>query len=547
MTVVIFLKGLGVVVLAVVVLGNKRLLRYFRIRKYRGRKLRKRKSRILPEHLRAGTVRFGNDFLPESILTQHFLVAGTTGSGKSHVLRLLLESPLKDLKPGSDSRMFIFDAKGDTTAYLNRIGLQVPIYSLNPLESRAENPIAVSWDIGKDVTSPLRANNLANSMITGEASGTNGYFVKAARTVVAACIKSFIRHAGTDWRFSDLVYATTSLERMKQLLELDAVGQAIAESFLGENNTGYGVATTVCADMELYSPVAALWQRTSKRLSIREWLTDSSVLLMGEDETASASLGVLNQQIFTTFVEEVLMQNNSSTRRTGLCIDEAQLAECILRSGKLQRFAAKARSRGGCLFLAFQNIDGFHLAAGDSKAADSIIAQCSHKALLRQESYESAQWSSKLTGQYEALEVNYSHSADLQKGDTGSEQRVLRDTVLPSEFFSVPETNVNNGLTGYFVSAGLGVRRTTIPAQDIERIAVTDEEELEHAIVFRPEGDQWIRSWTLGDKQRLGLVREMEPKTNLTAAKTELVKKKKLRLSAVQKIEQLRMPKVADY
>jgi len=538
MTATFFLQCFVFFVLAVAVFGEKHLLRYFRLKKYsRGRKLEKRRAGITPAHLRAGPVRFGNDFLPESALTGHFLVAGTTGSGKSHILRLLLESPLKSMVTGSDSRLLIFDAKGETTAYLNRLEITVPIYSLNPLESRTDNPIAVAWDIGKDVTSPLRANNLANSMITGEAAGSNGYFVKAARVVVAACIKSFIRHAGTEWRFSDLVVATTSLERMKQLLEQDARGQAIAASFLGENNTGYGVATTVCADMELYSPVAALWQRASERLSIREWLTESSVLLLGENETASATLDTLNQQIFSVFVEETLMQTNSSTRRTGLCIDEAQLAECILRSGKLQRFAAKARSRGGWLSIAFQDIEGFRLAAGDTKAADSIIAQCSRKALLRQESFESAQWSSRL---------NYSHSADLQKGDAGSEQRVLRDAVLPSEFFSLPETNIKNGLTGYFLSFRLGVRRGTVPSEDVGRIVVTDIEEKEHAIVFRSDGDQWIRDWTLGDKQRLGLVREMEAKIGSPEKNIEQVKKKKLRLSAVQKIEQLRMPKVMD-
>lgn len=545
MEVVIFIaKGVGIVVLSIAVLGHRRWTRQLRISNYsRGRQLEKPKRNRGASTLSSGSaIRFGNDYLPESAATGHFLAAGTSGSGKSLVQRLLLESMLKNIWPGSDRRMLIFDAKGETTAYLNRIGVSAPIYSLNPFESRSENPIAVAWDIGKDITSPTRANNLSHSLIKGESSGTNGYFTKAARIVVAACMRSFIKHSGSDWVFSDLINATTSWERMKEVLERDAMGQQIAETFLGDNNTGYGVATTVVADMELYSPIAALWQRSSKRLSIRDWLKGDSIVLLGENETASATLDVLNEQIFTVFVEEVLMQSNSSAKRTGLWIDEAQEAGCILRSGKLQSFAAKARSRGGVLLLAFQDIEGFRVAAGDPKVADSIIAQCNYKALLRQESFESAEWASKLVGQFETIEVFRSESKDWHKGDPGSEQRVVRDAVLPSEFYSIAETNPENGLTGYFISSRLGARRMTIPSQDIAKIAVNDREEIQHAIVYRPETDQWLRDWTFNDKARLALNRQQQ-QVGERNVEQEQEKKTKLQLQARRTLEALQHPK----
>lgn len=542
--VLVVIKGAAIVLLVVAGLGHRRWLRQLRISQYsRGRQLEKpRRNRGAATSSGLSAIRFGNDCLPESAATGHFLAAGTSGSGKSHVQRLLLESMLKNIWPGSDKRMLIFDAKGETTAYLNRIGVTATIYSLNPFESRRENPIAVAWDIGKDITSPTRANNLSHSLIKGESSGANGYFTKAARIVVAACMRSFIKHSGTDWVFSDLIHATTSWDRMKQVLERDAMGQQIVETFLGDNNTGYGVATTIVADMELYSPIAALWQRSSQRLSIRDWLQGDSIVLLGENETASATLDVLNEQIFTVFVEEVLMQSNSSTRRTGLWIDEAQEAGCILRSGKLQSFAAKARSRGGALFLAFQDIEGFRVAAGDPKVADSIIAQCNYKALLRQESFESAEWASKLVGQFETIEVFRSESKDWHKGDPGSEQRVVRDAVLPSEFYSIAETNVENGLTGYFISARLGARRMTIPSQDIAKIAVNDSEELEHAIVYRAEADQWLRKWTFDDRARLGLNRQQQLEIERDEEQ-EQEKKMKLQLRARRTLEALQQPK----
>jgi len=540
-TVVFIIKCGAMAVISVAVLGHKHWLRQLRVNRYfTGRKVERRESK---RHTPAATdwLRFGNDYLPESAASGHFLAAGSSGSGKTNVQRLLLESTLKNILPGSDRRMLIYDAKGETSAYLNRIGVSAPVYSLNPFESRSDYPIAVAWDIGKDITSPLRANNLSHSLISGEASGANGYFVKAGRSVVSAVMKSFIRHAKTEWDLADLVTATTSMERMKEVLERDAEGQRIVEMFLGENNTGYGVATTVVADMELYSPIAALWQRTEQRLSIREWLQDDSVLLLGQDETASATLDVVNAQIFTVFVEEALSLSNSSTRRVGLWIDEAQESECILRTGKVQSFARKARSRGGCLFVSFQDIEGFRLAAGDQKAADSIVAQCNYKALLRQESFESADWCSKLVGQFEAIEVFKSESNSWRERDRGSEQRVVKEALLASEFYNIPETNPANGLTGVFVSSRLGANLQTIPSADVGRIVVTDAEEREHAVVYREESEQWMKGWTLGDKVRLGLREEMEKNIEVDAV-VEQSKKKKLRLSTRKALEGLQVP-----
>lgn len=542
--VVRFLFCVFVLVFLFALYGRNWTLRQLRMRRYfRGRRLAtgKGSAKQACKHDTTG-LRFGNDYFPEGDLTGHALAAGTSGSGKSLVQRLFLERHLKNIAPGSDARVLIYDAKSEITAYLKRIGVKAPIYTMNPFDSRTESPIAVAWDIGKDITSPARADNLSHKLIKGETSDANSYFTKAARIVVAGIMKSFIRQSCTNWRFSDLVYATTSSERMKQVLALDSRGKEIVKEFLADNNTGYGVATTVAADMERYLPVAALWQRCNERLSIREFLKMDAILLLGENETAQATLDVLNEQIFCVYVEEVLSQNNSLTRRNGLWVDEAQEARAILRSGKLQSWALKARSRGGWMFLAFQDVEGFRLAAGDRQVADSIIAQCNFKALLRMESFESAEWGSKLTGQFEAIEVFRSESHQWQRSDPGSEQRVLRDAVLPSEYYEIPEASPENGLTGYFLSSRLGARKMTVPSEDVSQVVVHDSEELEYAIVPRPESDQWLEKWTVGDKQRLGLLAGREHTLGGEELYEQLMKKKRLKLKTRSQLEKLTMP-----
>lgn len=450
----------------------------------RGRKL----NRTSKARGNANGLRWGNHRVPESAATQHFLVVGTTGSGKSIVQRLLMKDVLISIKPGSDKRALIFDAKSDAIPFLHHIGTTCPVYSLNPFEAREDFPRAVAWDIAADITSPARALNLAACLIPSEKSGGNQYFTDAARQVVSAIVESLIRHSPGTWTFSEFVYVTLSMERVKDILNKDEEGRETLANFFGDDRTAYQVYTTVVSRMSYYRPVAGLWQRSKHKLSLRHWLTTESILLLGTNATAETALSAINEVMFRVLVEEIDVQPDSSSRRTWFWIDEARLSGPLLRGKMLPYLAVKGRSRGACLVLAFQDIDGFREAAG-TRIANEVIAQCSHKALLRMESDESARWASQLIGQYETLDLMQSKQGGLFcKGGSQSEQAARRDTVLPSEFYLIPATNRQNGLTGYFLSPGTGASKLQIGSNAIAEIFATKIEVA--GIDIRPEIQQ---------------------------------------------------------
>lgn len=437
-------------------------------------------------------LRFGNHRIPESEATQHFLVVGTTGSGKSIVQRLLMKDVLTAVKPGSDKRVLIFDAKNDAVPFLHHIGSTCPVFSLNPFEARSDFPKAVAWDIAADITSPARALNLAACLIPAEKGGSNQYFTDAARQVVSAIVESLIRHSANHWTFSQLIYTTLSMERVKEQLSRDVEGRETLENFFGDDRTAYQVFTTVVSRMSYYRPVAGLWQNTQSKLSLRHWLKTESVLLLGTNATAETALSAINEVMFRVLVEEIDMQPDSSTRRTWFWIDEARLSGPLLRGKMLPFLAVKGRSRGACLVLAFQDIDGFREAAG-TRIANEIIAQCSHKALLRMESDESSQWASKVIGQYETLDLMQSKQGGLfGKGGSQSEQAARRDAVLSSEFYLIPATNPKNGLTGYFLSPSAGAVKVRISPFDIKPV-ITDNSDMV-GIDYRDEQDQRLNA-----------------------------------------------------
>lgn len=471
-----------------------------RQKKYqRGRSL----NRTVKANPKIDGLRWGNYRIPESEATQHFLVVGTTGSGKSIVQRLLMRDVLKAIKPGSDKRVLIFDAKSDAIPFLHHIGSTCPVYSLNPFEARNDFPKAVAWDIAADITSPARALNLAACLIPAEKGGSNQYFTDAARQVVSAIVESLIRHSENSWTFSQLIYTTLSMERVKDLLSRDTEGRETLENFFGDDRTAYQVFTTVVSRMSYYRPVAGLWQNAKSKLSLRHWLKTESVLLLGTNATAETALSAINEVMFRVLVEEIDMQPDSSTRRTWFWIDEARLSGPLLRGKMLPYLAVKGRSRGACLVLAFQDIDGFREAAG-SRIANEIIAQCSHKALLRMESDQSAQWASRVIGQYETLDLMQSKQGGLfGNGGSQSEQAAKRDAVLSSEFYLIPATNRTNGLTGYFLSPSTGAVKVRISSSDISPVIPNDIELV--GIEYRLEADQRLATPSLLDSQALNL------------------------------------------
>ena len=457
-------------------------------------------------------LKFGNARLDRSVASQHFLFAGTSGSGKSLLQRHLLSDVLAGIHAGLDRRCLILDAKQDMVPFLLRAGVTCPVYSLNPLESRTDFPISVCWDVAADVTSPPRALNFVAGLFPEEAGGQNRYWTDAGRHVVSGVVESFIRHTPGQWSFSDFVFVNLDLKRIRSVLHRDEEGKEVWNAFLADDDTSLKVFTTIVSRVSYYRSVAALWQRCTKRLSIRRWLSSDSILLLGTNATIATALDPINELLFRVFVEEVDAQSNSTTRETWAWIDEGRLAKALLRGERLAYFGTKARSKGGVLCLSFQDIEGFRHACGSTQLADEIVAQCSYKMLARMESEQSAKWAAGLVGQYETIEWFETESRNgMRTGQGKSAQRVQKESVLPSEFFSIPIPSKRRGATAVFLSpsfAGLD----TVPGDELERVVVSEEDEVHHGIHARPENEQVLKRWTKDDERRLLLPSpELEP------------------------------------
>lgn len=439
-------------------------------------------------------------------------------------------------------RALIYDAKQDIVSVLAGMRIPCPIYTLNPFDERC-----VAWDMAADITAPATALQVASILIPEDKNASQPFFSDAARHILAGVFQAFMKKSPGNWTFRDVVVAMKSKDRLCELLSAVSETQDIVSAYLDVRETP-SIISTIATKMVPYEVVAAAWSISKEKISLRQWLKEESILILGNDESNRFALDSINRVIFKRLSELILAQSELSSeeqrvacRRTWIFIDEAR------ETGDLEGLSSlltKGRSKGACVVLGFQDIEGLRNAYGKERASE-IVSMCANKAILRLESPETAEWASKVFGEYEQYEIeeSWTEGESTTQGDsttkgkgnnsgsffsqvpttnskntsetqnfsetenssgTRSQKRVKREAVLASEFLSLPLTSPKHGLTGYFVSRSIGAYRAYIPGNilfDALIDADTNVSNFEH----RPEAHQYLTVWDEADRERLGL------------------------------------------
>lgn len=449
---------------------------------------------------------FGMVNLPDRVATSHFLVCGTTGAGKTTILRLLMQSVLPQVGTG-DTRALVYDAKQDALSMLHGMGIKSKIVTLNPFDERC-----VSWAIAKDVTAPAVAEQIATILIPDEKGSANRYFFEAARSILSGVMISYITRAPGKWTWSDVLLGCRKAEPLKEILRSCPQTEYLIERYFSNEKTANDVMSTLDTKLRPYQYAAAAWSRAKESISLTDWLNGEFVLVLGNDEEARSPIDALNQVIFRRLSELVISQPESRTRRTWIFLDE------LKEAGKLDGLTSvltKGRSKGACVVLGFQDIEGLSVTYGDDRTAREIVGLCANKAILRTDSPQTAEWASSLFGAKEVLEYHVSESAgksreefnivgSKQKTRSETEQLQKRDAVLPSEFLGLKPSGPENGLQGYYLIPEVGAYRANINWDSIERSVMAADTSMQN-IIRRPVEHQYLSPWTAEDYKRLGI------------------------------------------
>ncbi|MDZ8260606.1 type IV secretion system DNA-binding domain-containing protein [Nostoc sp. ChiQUE01b] len=448
------------------------------------------------------TVLLGGLEIPFSELPTHVVAFGATGSGKTLTLLLLVKNFLYQIYPGSPYKAIIYDAAREAPALLQGMAVGAKVYLLNPLDARS-----VRWNLAEDFTDLTQAWTLAEILAPQAGDGDNGrYFREAAVAVLYGVISFYTLNAPGCWRLADIIRACQSETVLRAILESDdRTKDALA--VLATDKTSASILSTILTEIKKYAIIAALWETCTESISVKEFLKGGGIAVLGRDEEAPNQVNALNRLWLLKTSQALLNAPSVQEPQTLLLLDET----ASFKVERLSTMAAELRKKGGFLVLGIQNIRRMNAVYGADETA-TIVSQCRHKALLRVEDEDTAEFCSKLIGDAEVkiMTSNYQWEQDVGglvgHGEKSgiSEQRRFQRAVLPSNFQNLQPVDFSNnvGLSGYFISRF--VHQHTYSVQELKELLPRPDDTYPNFVPKDPQFMQ-LMPWTDADLERLGL------------------------------------------
>lgn len=461
-----------------------------------------------------GGVAFSDDELEP-----HFMVMGTPGSGKTLTIRMLMKSALFDASGPLVKRALVYDPKLDFYPILRGFGVPATqIRVLHPLDQRCD-----AWDVAADIADPISARQFAATLCPAEDRDANRFFSEAAQDILTAvinCLRKSTAARASKWLFGDLIEATSSPARLKQVLRLEPEGTDAMQMHLQHSGrTAAAILCTLRAHLAKYENVGVLWSKRRLFSLGADWLdaSEPKVLLVPTDEKHREVLDPINRAFIRRASELVLARpdkpetkqksKEEDAREVWFFLDELRLARKL---PGLEDLLLKGRSKAVRCVLGFQSIEGLHHVYGD-KAADELLGQCGNKAILRLDSPQAMNWASRYFADVEYLKktstTGWSQSPQGWT-NSGSVSRSLgqRAVMLPIEFREFPTANEKVGITGVFNVPSFRPWRGTIDARFVDAHKGSRSKLPNDAgFLARDAKDQERRPWEQADYDRLGV------------------------------------------
>ena len=364
--------------------------------------------------LRPAPYRIAGVPYPARTETQHTIVSGTTGSGKTVLISDLVaqvrargERCVVYDKMGSYTRAF-FDARRDVL--------------LNPLDARSPR-----WSPFFEARSPRDFDTMAAALVPQQKDTVDPFWVTAARQL-------FANGAGVLWSKG----VTENKVLVDHLLktELTALAQAmegtVAQSIVDPENPK--TALSVRAMLTAHLGALEFLPDTGAPFSIREWIgqdRDGFLFLTSRGDQHASLRGLISTWLEIA-VNALLSLDQDDGRRVWVILDELPTLHQV---PSLQPGLAESRQFGGCFVLGVQVISALRDLYGRN-GAETISGLCGTRVVLAAPDRDTAQWSADSLGRAEVEEVaeGFSYGANtIRDGVSLTPKRELRALALASE------------------------------------------------------------------------------------------------------------------
>ncbi len=291
----------------------------------------------------------------KKLLARHMFIYGSVGSGKSVILKHMLEQMVR-----LDKKSFIYDIKGDFTSIFRR-----PVI-VCPFDRRSW-----CWDVGRDVSTINQATAFSQSIIPSE-EGSGAFWASAAQALLEGCVRELQATRCKDWGWSELASLVSRPAEPMCAAMTVYYPRAAALISNPDSNTTSSCMAVLANGTAVIERLALAWpERNPDRMfSMLDWIRDDYtgrkqiIVQSGPDEVLARSY---ISAMINVAVPEIIgpsLPDDEAGRFLGFFFDE------LTSAGKLniEPFLALGRSKGVVACMAVQDWSQVEKVYGDKTA-----------------------------------------------------------------------------------------------------------------------------------------------------------------------------------
>lgn len=391
------------------------------------------------EHLRGGTlvdartieklakkedsgaeIFIGGVGIPRALENRHFLLAGTTGSGKSQAFY-----QISAVARRRGDAAVIADVNAEILGrfYNPERGDAI----LNLIDARSE-----SWSPLSEIAAEWDCDRLAQSIIP-PADGAEGEWKHYAQVLLTAILSKVWRENGKNFDLSNLIL-TASNEELGETLKGTQAAQFFAPGTGEMLGSIRKILTSHCGPFSYLKPDAGRDAFSITKFIQREAAEKRGAWLYFpvRDDFFKALRPLINAQIDIA-ISALLSTEDDEARRVWLMLDEAASWG---RLASIEDFLTKARKKGGCGVLGLQTISQYRSAYGRD-GAQTLLSNLGTWLTLRVGDPETAEFMSLNIGDEQVRRFVESSNHERQK--SVSEQIAVERAIMPADLKNLPD------------------------------------------------------------------------------------------------------------
>ena len=369
-------------------------------------------------------VELGSTPIPSALETLHFLLCGSTGTGKTTLISDLLACVI----PRGD-RVIVVDPNGYHLSHFGNPGDTI----LNPFDRRSPG-----WSIFNEIRREFDYDRLARSVIP-DGQGADAAWHHYAQVLLAAGLRVLIlRGEGNSAALLHWLTAAKKDELAKLLVGTTAAG-------LFDDDAGKALGST---RFILASYLGAHQYPAPGDFSLRQWLAEGSGnLYLTWREDMQAALRPLVSCWADIIANAVLSLPQDDDRRIWLILDELG---GLSRLNSLEGALTRGRKHGLCVVAGLQSTAQLDRTYGRESAI--VLRSCFRNLIVLGQAKsdpDTAEFLSRALGEAEKERAQHSQSKGAQgKSDSVTWQHATERLVLASELTELPD------LEGFIALAG---------------------------------------------------------------------------------------------